>query len=282
MSDLGRPNFVGENWLRYQQGLSFMVPPPSNSASDENLHRSEWMRLLCIFAQAQRGQFHNVHLLLELVSKSKDLEVRSSATCLIGHVATLRIRPQIAQFFLDPSYDLREKSISSAFYACDPDLVEPMLKARRVLKGEEAEWVMSTLNSMIEEETNEEPLILDDNEFEDDEAYESCVRRLRDDIINRVGSGMPIFNGGLLSVTAVSAVMEELCLAEDVVENGGAISYVYALFEAMTGVPSLGMFKEGVVPQALRILAMIEEFRYGTEMQKYQPGQRYFFGHPIP
>ena len=251
-------------------------------ASDKNLHRSEWMRLLCIFAQAQRGQFHNVDLLLELVSKSKDIEVRSSAARLMGHVATWRIRPQIARFFLDPSYDIREKSISSSFYACDPDLVEPMLKARRVLKGEEAEWVMSTLNSMLEEETNEEPFILDDNEFEDDEAYESCVRRLRDDIVDRVGSGMPIFNGGLLSVTALLAVMEELCFAEDVVENGGAISYVYALFEAMTGVSSLGMFKEGVVPQALRILAMIEEFRYGTEMQKYQPGQRYFFGHPIP
>lgn len=52
-------------------------------------------------------------------------------------------------------------------------------------------------------------------------------------------------------------------------------------FEAYTGVDCSEAFVDGE-PDALTMIAILEEFADGGEMSKFVEGQRYFFGHPIP
>jgi hypothetical protein len=63
-------------------------------------------------------------------------------------------------------------------------------------------------------------------------------------------------------------------------ERGGFIDLRHR-FEAWTGEPCQEFFR-AFQPQRLEMAAVLEDFVRSGKGARYRPGQRYFFGHPIP
>jgi hypothetical protein len=76
--------------------------------------------------------------------------------------------------------------------------------------------------------------------------------------------------------------IEELCRNEEAFELSGLISIYIKYFEAMTGVPCVGLFDSEITAQTSAILAVVEKFHYNASLEHFVPGYRYFFGHRVP
>ncbi len=275
-----RPDFVGGSWLRYDRGFTFEHDPPEDLAADENLqHPNEWMRLLAIFAQAQAGDFTNVASLLELASHGADDHLRDCAARIFGHAAPEDIRVGLAELFFHPDHDTKLEAFNAAVYAADLRLIPALLNARRRSKGFERERIMDHLSDILEEEVGED--IIDDTGRSSDDEYDRMIQQRVFETRGRYGN-VAIFKGRPLSLARLLEIIEDECNSPDVEESGGDIATYLAFIEAMTGMPTVGMFDEDVVPVVDLIMSAIQDLRLSGVTAEYDEGKRYFFGHLVP
>jgi hypothetical protein len=275
-----QPSFTGEDWLQATQGLSYESVPPENLDSDENLsHDNGWIRLLCVFEQAKKGMFRNTPLLVEIVSQSEDDRLREAGIRVLGCVVPKPTCLEVTRFYSQPDFDIRLEAYGASLFTCDLRIVEPLLDARRNSSGMEKNSIMSKLSALLEPEPDS---ILDDTDLLSNDAYEALVRDTVHRIQERFGSNSAILNGEVLSLGHIMQKIELLCRDPDVLELGGIISRYFDFVEAMTGIPSIGLFDEDIVPRPLSILAIFEEFRESNRLRSFTPGHRYFFGHRLP
>lgn len=114
-------------------------------------------------------------------------------------------------------------------------------------------------------------------------SYAEEVRLARDEIVAQLGSAdKPVYEGKLLDIAAVGQKLYDRLTSES---GGGSDSRTYRdrwLFEAATGVDCSHFYDEQGVLQRLPAAATMEAFLESDEIRRFKPGQRVFFGHPIP
>ena len=178
--------------------------------------------------------------------------------------------------------------------SCGLWAVEPLLTIHTGAVEQEPRYQIERHLSISFEEENdiiwagaeEKKVIVESDDIDvrtvvDFQGYAEEVRAARDEMIERLGSmNTPVYEGRASDIAAIARRLYDRLTSRD--EAKGRIYRERIIFEASTGVDCNGLFDKDNIPQYLAVAAIMETFLESDSVDSFQPGRRYFFGHPIP
>jgi len=266
-------NFMELNW----EGAGYhgfpAVPGPSGYATTEEA--MAWSGFEQVLAAAKQGDFSGV---TKLPGIYDDADWMLGAACaeLMGDIGSRsffdELRPAVTGI-LDPSYSV-DLGRSLAIWGHLSSVTTILETLEKIPDFEDAPALVQMVSLLLEPE----PGVLGDRRGLDDiEAYSGEVRRQAELLAVRLGtSDAIVMFGELFTVEKLVDVMRRR-----LTEGGRFDPYWRHKFEATTGV-DCSRFYDGGILRPLQALAVIEEFEDLGGARRYEPGRRYFFGHPVP
>ena len=234
-----------------------------------------WKGFEQVLASAKNGDFSGAERLLDIYDDAGWLLSGACAELLgdIGSRALFeRIRPVVTAI-LDPMYsvDLGCSLAIGGHLSSVPALLETLGK---IAEFEDAPALIQMLSVMLEPEPG--PLG-DIDRLDDIDTYADDVRLQADALAARLGTtDAVVMFGDLFSIDKLVAATRR-----SLTNNGLFNTYLRHKLEATTGFDFSGFYENGSL-RPLRALAVIEDFEDTGKLARYQPGRRYFFGHPVP
>ncbi len=251
----------------------FPIPPGQHYDSQEEA--AGWSEFELVLAAAKHGDFSGVKRLLTIYDDAGWL-LGSACAGLMGEIGNRHffdeLRP-IVTSILEPNYsvDLGRSLAMWGHLSVVPTLLDTLAK---IAMFDDATGLLEMLSVMLEPEPGE---LGDFDGLKDIEAYSIKVSRQVDVIASRLGRvDAIVMFGDLFSVDKLVDVIRKR-LTDRVLFD----PYLRHKFEATTGVDCSG-FYENEILQPLQALAILEEFEDRGGAKRYEPGRRYFFGHPVP
>ncbi len=118
--------------------------------------------------------------------------------------------------------------------------------------------------------------IADDAQFFNIAGYQAIVLKRHAELLEKLGSDQVIvFRGEIFCVERLAKLMLNSF------SSGQFESVLRRKFEANTGIDCTAFYVDGEL-QPLAAATILEAFLDGSDLGRYQEGQRYFFGHPLP
>jgi hypothetical protein len=237
-----------------------------------------WNALAIALARAKKGDFRFVPRLMELMD---------------GTATDILIVPQFSELLAYASPDATLDAIEQRLHTPDDysgDLVidfcealanrgrlsdVPTMLEAYVAKAyvKDADIIPVYLSDMLEEETS---VMSEPNDLPSIDAYRELVLNRQEELAKQLGNPTAlVYWGGEYSVERLARLMLR------VARGGWICPKERQRFEAATGIDCSAFFKKKR-KQPLTAAAMLEEFIQTEAYARYRPGQRYFFGHPIP
>ncbi len=274
-----RPQFIGPDWARCTDGLSWANTLPAEVQHPSSVRSNNlWERVACILFFAQRGDFQHVHALLDVARESDDWHLRDCALMIFSLAASSSEVGRISKFFVHPDYDTRLEAYRCAALSCDLDLIAALARHRRSASRSESERVMDHCSSVLEGNV-EAPEFAESTL--DDNAYVAKVDDKIADIRKTYGTRTAIYAGVPLDAKGLLNEIVALCDEEEPELNGGVIANSFAILEGLTGVPYAGCLDEDCTPIVPKILRTLTNLRLSGELDRFEVGKRYFWGHAI-
>lgn len=275
-----RPDYIGPDWLRCTDGLTLARRPPDSLRSDASLTSdSPWEQLVSVTLQAQGGDFHHAHRLLEIVEREPDTHLRDCAVIVFSLTAPDAQLERLAEVFEHPDHDTRLTAYEGAARSCRPSLARALARHRSRTKGLERERIMDHVSTLLEVDS-------DDLEFVDspldDDAYIARVDERVEALTARHGRQTAIFRGEPLDAERLVEAIADLCAADEPEYGGGTIAFLFSLLEGMTGWPYAGCLDDDCTPVLPKISHTLNSLRQSGRLDSLVPGRRYFFGHALP
>lgn len=275
-----RPDYISHMWLKHTTGFSFVYPPAGEMVSERYLTSPNlWERVVCITLQAQMGEFENVGQLIDVVHIATDMHVAVAAVTVFAHTAPSSVLPQLTSVFEHPDYDVRLESYTAPGLACHPCLVDPLLTLLPTKSGDDRGFIADTIWGLLEEDFEEESKLMG---LDESDSLIPVARRIAQDFHDKYGPATAIRHGIPLSLQHIIGTIRKLCDREDHSEMGGEIDELLSIFEAMTGISRAGCSTGSCMPEIERINSVLNSFEERGDIERFEVGQRYFFGHPIP
>lgn len=271
-----RPAFLGDNWLRPEQGYSYALAPPVDLMNERNLDsEDEWMKFLYIFEKAKVNDRTHLHLLPALIRQSRNPYLCGAALDLIGAAGSEDLLEALIPFMSNSVFDIRLDAYAASTMSYRLMFIEPLLEARTRHLSTERGMIENSLSDMLEREASIicEPIGLSNTE------YEKFVRDTAREVEAMAGIDVPVFGGETLDLRNIITEIKMLTQDPDIQEYAGILMGYLHRFEAITGFPCKSLFDEEGNPLSLSIRAIIETFEQEGFLSKFRPGQRYFFGH---
>lgn len=246
---------------------------PDGYVSDEEA--AAWSGFEQVLGAARRGDFSSVAQLLEVYDDA-GWTLGSACVELMGDIGSRSffdtLRPVVTEI-LDPTYsvDLGRSLAVWGHLSAVPTLLETLGK---IPDFEDAPALVQMLSVMLEPE----PGVLGDIDgLQDIHAYSNEVIRQADLLASRLGTkDVVVMFGDIFSVDRLVDVMRRR------LTKGGRFDPCWRhKFEATTGVDCSGFYEDGIL-RPLQALAVLEDFEDMGQARRYRPGQRYFFGRPVP
>jgi hypothetical protein len=172
----------------------------------------------------------------------------------------------------------------------DPDAVGILLTLHNSASDEETRYQIERELSYLLEDTNG-PIIrgADESIESEDEDTVHIINREAyfpkvTTALSLVRAQLPVPNTPILGGKVFDVVKLARRLLERVGSAAPEIGRVHRhrlIFEAATGVNCAAFFDSPVKLNSLQATAILETFLDSDDVRKFEPGQRYFFGHPI-
>lgn len=254
---------------------------PDDEGEDE---AEEWRLLRERFAAARRGEFAALDDLPGLYPRLKDYGTRHFAACLLGDAGTDEQLEAVEAYVVDDvmNYNTvcelcrslglwgRLSAVEAIFYVYD-----------RHYNGQDGEGLPAYLTTMLEPEFGAAADYPRDDTLEAFEAYEKGLRELYDRRLAELGGPKAYaFYGGPFSVRRVAERFLEL-LGNSRYENM-MTPYLRQRFEACTGIDCSDFFAPNGDLKPLTAAARLEAWLESDAPDRFEPGERYFFGRKIP
>jgi hypothetical protein len=277
-----QPEFLSKGVFAWNAlGYRFAAPaPPDLMESAALLSNNPWMVLGAVLQLAKAGGFKELHRLIHCMRQSTDWVLSRDCALLLGDAGTSAYLKRLHQELKESEVDQEE--IANCFSGSGLLWTVPiMLEAHLRMPAEHS--VVSVLLSPLLEKgfgvvshgqgpPGQGPL--------SDKEYRSLVMQKYDELVKQLGTAeVPVLYGQLFSVQKVARHLYE-SLQEDAIQTM-IVRDLRHRFEASTGIDCSGFFKEGRL-QLLTATAIVEDFLESKDLDKYQDGVRYFFGHRIP
>ena len=268
------------------------------SESDANilLNSSDvWEVLAGVLLSCRSGNFVELSRIPDLLRRDDGFLFQIAAFELVGYAGSWNFIDRFFKGFLSEINDSNIQYYLAITLAnsCGLWAVEPLLELHAAAVEQESRYQIERhLSYLLEEENDflwigaEEQEVPDPDKFEvhttvDFESYAEEVRLARQEVVERIGSmEKPVYEGRLLNINDIAKRVYDRLTSED--EATGRIYREHMIFEATTGTDCSGFYDKENSLQYLPAAAIMEDFFESDAGIRFQPGQRYFFGHPIP
>jgi hypothetical protein len=280
-----RPEFLSQGVFAWDAlGYAFATTPPPDLLSATALQSSNpWIRLAAVLERAKNGDFRMLPVLIDCLRQSDSWVLAGACAALLGDSGSApRVREVVEQFHreLFDEGDLRFqlKIAQTLFWSgllwTIPIAVEIYLQSSQ---HRESAIIPILISQMVEENFGPiaSPTLLGS-----ESKYHAVVMERYEDLRTKFGTDtVPILYGEIFSIKKLAARMSDH-LRADKIDRQSIISQRHR-FEAATGVNCQSFYSEGEL-RPLAANAILEAFLESTQIEKYQDGVRYFFGHRIP
>lgn len=257
----------------------FGVPQPSpRDVFPERVSAQPWTAFALAVARAKTGDFGFVSRLLEVMDENVDPFVEAQVTQVLADAAPDAVVNEIARRLDGKSTDLYGHFVFD--YAevlgvrgrlSDVPILVEAYASKNYLR--DADIIPVQLSDMLDEQTSP---IATPRDLPSIDAYRELVCGRQQELASKLGrQDLLVYRGQEYSVErlARTALLDA--------RSGRFDSDQRRRFEAATGIQCSSFYRKGRL-QPLRAAAVLEEFIESGAHARFRPGQRYFFGHPIP
>lgn len=253
------------------------VQPPQ---FEDDVH--EWRLLRERFARARQGQFAALGDLVDMYPRLKGPDTRVFASNLLGDAGTDEQLESADAFVHETIFD--PSSVCGLCHSLGLwgrlSAVEAILRAYdRLFPAQPAEGLPAYLSTMLESEFGAAADYPREDSLEAFVAYEKGVRALYENRLKELGGpkAYALF-GGLFSVRRLAERYLEL-LGDSRYELMMQ-PYLRQRFEACTGIDCSDFYEKSEF-RPLTAAARLEAWLESDAPDRFEPGERYFFGHRI-
>lgn len=255
------------SWTK--RGLFVMPALPVSvfEASPETVAHDPWLTLVYAVSHAQRGDFSHMRRLLDLYWRSQDAGIKSLAISFVGWAGP------------EDLYDEILAKIDPASHVTQLNGIFRPVTMRRLLA--DVPLLLDVFENDPPHDDNT-PLIyyfsylLGISSVIDPWDLAEVVEARFEELRNQFKTDrVHLFRGEIYNVRRLA----EFILGK--AREGHLLQAYRAEFEAATGIDCSTFYKDRK-KQPLAAAALLEEFLENTPAERFQDGQRYFFGHPIP
>lgn len=290
MSVLRRePIFGSDTKGDLASGFHIRNRPLADFDSEELLSSSFGIdRFVGILAQCQSGQFSRIGELIPLLVEMDDYLLWQAGADLCGIAGSWL---QVSDFVKDFLRTMPQDSPTNVpalvlGLSCNIHAVESLIALHERTKDVESLYqIEGELSLILEKEESflwfgARPKDDDDNEL-DRRGYYSIVNAVRAENMSALASEhTPIFEGEVFDVIVLAHRLIKRLNAIPIPKE--RVDRERLIFEGNTGVDCTSFYDDGGRLNPLAAVAVVETFLDSEEASKFVPGQRYFFGHPVP
>ncbi|WP_375767146.1 hypothetical protein NR798_36500 [Archangium gephyra] len=262
---------------------------PLSSRTTESVDR-QWVKLEALLNRLKSGDFSAAEDLLLLCRETADWRVKFAATRVLGHAGTIdcfkRMREEIEQHPMRKQDRIDVPSRTLVLTYCRTFALWGRLDVVPVLMDQ-----YLTLRLKQTPEISLLPILMADLLVDDDstmiahdppedalEDYLNLVMNQYDTVTAKHGSDKVfVFRGDLYSVRAIAERMRHITTPYQAAD----LTTLRERFEPATGIDCSVIFGEEDV-STLAAATIAESFLESDAGRRFEPGKRYFFGHPIP
>lgn len=240
----------------------------------------EWNIVAALNILGRSGNFSQLDRLIPVLTATDDAQIWDAGVNLLGFSGSWL---QIARWY--NLFMQRPDAPGVKYYmalllgaSCDRRAVNVLLDLYGQSSGSEEarNQVIRELSSLLEDRNN--AIFLARN---DDLPVGDLVSLIRRSVeVHASTEGNSIFEGAILDIPGLAEKMRNELFREDVVR--GRVFRARLVLEAATGINCTPMFNEIGNLNRLAAIAILDEFLDTDPSARFHPGQRYFFGHPIP
>jgi hypothetical protein len=268
--------FDGIDW---EGGGYFGCPQLSAQALATALQSPDpWQVWLGILNEAKQGDFTNIAALFDLYQETEDPVLRELCYTLLGDAGPADSISRVVRELQQPANPLYYEL---ALDCCDvlatrgmlADVSTIMAAYRRLATIKDADIIPVYLSNLLEPEYD---LISDQSNFSSLDEYEAAVATRAGELKVLFGADQAlVFKGERAGVkTLANQLLKAL-------QRPNFPIVFRQRFEASTGIDCTGFYQKGFL-QPLSAAAIMEAFLDSPDINKYEDGVRYFFGHRIP
>jgi hypothetical protein len=280
--------------------LGFFSPKLDKYKLDENSmlgSTNPWYVFTGVLLACERGNFSALNRLIPLM-KSNDNYLLWQASCnLTGHAGGWAFVRQLIQ-----SFETRMHQPGVMYFmamamgsACSLNAI-PHLKTMHSMAKDDDDrrQIEAGLSCTLESDDGplmfgveiEETLVGSDDDITvethlDRISYFKLIDQFEEDVLGRLSDpNAAVFEGAPYDTIAVARRLRAHLVQGK--KSGERVYRERLSFEASTGVDCTPFYNEARHFVPLAAIGVLDEFLESDAVGKFAPGQRYFFGHPIP
>lgn len=255
-----------------------------------------WDIYFYILRMCRRGIFDELGRLTYLMAHSDSYFFWRATSELVGYAGNWKLISELFSSFEAQWTDSGvQYSLAVTLGAsCNLNAVTPLLKLHEVAEDEEARHqVENHLSFLLEKENggvwdgaSQTLDVPDDHDAPlrfiiDRESYFEIVRKaFRELNVTQSHGPRPVYEGRVYDIVQLSRRLLKRLRSDD--PPSGRINRERVAFEAATGLDTRPFYNENGTLLRLPAAAIVEGFLDSDDVNRFRPGQRYFFGHPIP
>ncbi|WNG60297.1 hypothetical protein F0U59_40500 [Archangium gephyra] len=259
----------------------------SRTPANTDLH---WVQFEILLGKLKSGDFSTAEDILRLCRKTENWRMKDVATRVLGHAGTVacfrHMREELEQHPMrkQEHIDVAHREIILLYCRAFAlwgrlDVVPVLMDQYLTLRLKQtpeisslpilmAELLVDDRKSMIAHEPPEDSL----------DDYLNLVMNQYDTVTAKHGSEKVfVYRGEIYSVRAIAERMRHLTTRYPAAE----LTRLRERFEPATGIDCSVIFS-GERASTLAAATIAESFLESDDGKKFEPGRRYFFGHPIP
>ncbi|WP_043391730.1 hypothetical protein [Archangium violaceum] len=260
---------------------------PSRTPGAADIH---WIQLEALINKLKSGDFSAAEDILRLCRETTDWQMKFAATRVLGHAGTIdcfkRMREELEQHPMRKQESIDVPSRTLVLTYCRafalwgrldviPVLMDQYL-ALRLKQTPEISLLPLLMSDLLVDDDS--TMIAHDPPEDALEDYLNLVMNQYDAVTAKHGSDKVfVFRGDLYSVRAIAERMRHLTTPYQAAD----LTTLRERFEPATGIDCSVIFSEEDV-STLAAATIAESFLESDDGKKFEPGRRYFFGHPIP
>jgi hypothetical protein len=277
------PSFLEDCFHWRKRGYAFKYPPPVDLMDERALEDPDrWIVIASVLEHAKHNDFSHIHRVHAfaldkqadptLVGASLDLISDTGSHVDLNFLANMMLSEDVADW-------RRVEACFNASYCGELWLVEYMLECWKSLERKaDRDSVDVSIRGILEPEEGG-PLLELGSILTADE-YSSAITARYKQLLNEAGSfETAYFLGSPVDAPTLVWTMRHLVENDD----PGGIGSVRRRFEPLTGVDCSSFYTPtGVDLHA--VTEVLDEFeaQRPSAAERFEPGKRYFFGHPVP
>ncbi|WP_136619368.1 MULTISPECIES: hypothetical protein [Mesorhizobium] len=255
-----------------------------------------WTVYLAVLRACKSGNFAGLGRLPALMTKTEGYFFWRATTEIIGYAGNWKAISGAFSYFESriSNSDFQYFFASALGASCNLKAVTPLLQLHQEAEDEESRHqIENHLSYLLEGDDGpvwdgaSQTLDIPDDDDQplryivDRVSYFDVVQKAFRDVRDSLPSeATPVYEGKTYDVGQLAQRLLDRLRSDD--RQFGRINRERVAFEAATGLDTRSFYTENGTLLRLPAAAIVEGFLDSDDVSRFRPGQRYFFGHPIP